>query len=192
LSLGIDPLMLRWVDAAGNPIVMWRWADVVLPEVPAALYERYGLAQSCAGMSLPVQYRQDGRGGEFVEPTQFVAWARGKGFALPPELDHPAAGEQASRAPATPSKPTHGRPGRKRGSGSIDDESDLRRMLDMLGKGLVPSVLAAATAVASDRPAAHSVEADIRRLRTKFSGRWGTEPPPGKTWHDVAAELPAN
>jgi hypothetical protein len=86
-----------------------------------------------------------------------------------------------------------GRAGRKPGSGIIDDETALRRMLSLLAAGHVPSVNAAATAVARTGNPAHSVSADTTRLRTKFS-RWqgGTEPPAGKTWSDVEDELQSN
>jgi hypothetical protein len=89
-------------------------------------------------------------------------------------------------------EPSRGRPGRKPRSGSIDDEAALRRMLHLLAAGNEASVLAAAKAVATERKPNQSVEADIARLRRKFANRWGTEPPPGKTWADVERELKTN
>lgn len=165
---------------------------LVLELLPDEYFERLGIAQSCAGMSLPVR---DGRlGSEHVEPAQFVAWARGKGFALPRELDHLAAGEPISRARAAPPtpKPAAGRAGRKPGSGSIDDKPALARMLMLLAEGRATSVLAAARLVSSEQSSAHSIDAEVRRLRTKFAKRWGTVPPAGKTWRDVTDELLPN
>jgi hypothetical protein len=190
LSLGIEPsrvvgdcVRMPGMDASQLPgrAVSAPGKLLVLKPLPAEYFERLEIARSCAGMSLPV--REGRPSGELVEPAQFVAWARVKEFALPCELDHPAS------HPATPSKPTPGSPGRRRKSGSINDEQDLRRMLEMLADGLVPSVLAAARAVASQRPPAHSIRSYIERLRKKFAAQWGTEPPAGKTWGDVRDDL---
>jgi hypothetical protein len=75
--------------------------------------------------------------------------------------------------------------GRKPGSGSIDDETALRRMLKLLATGKHPSVFAAAREVAVERMPHQSADADVDRLRRKFRKRWGTDPPEGQTWADV-------
>jgi hypothetical protein len=96
----------------------------------------------------------------------------------------------AISAKADPARQGH--PGRKSGSGSIDDEEKLRRMLTLLAVGKVPSVLAAAKAVADATKPNQSVDSEVVRLRRKFAKRWGTEPPNGKTWADVEHELNPN
>jgi hypothetical protein len=104
----------------------------------------------------------------------------------------PAAEAAASVVNFDAERQRRGRPGRKRGSGSVDDEAALRRMLGLLAKGEEPSVLAAARTVAHAAKSNQSVEADVARLRKKFAERWGTEPPPRKKWADVARDLDAN
>jgi hypothetical protein len=90
------------------------------------------------------------------------------------------------------SSPPKGAPGRKPGSGAIDDEECLRQMLELLAAGgKAPSVHAAAKAVAATAPE-HTRDTLVSRLRKKFANRWGTEPPPPKTWADIARELASN
>ena len=87
--------------------------------------------------------------------------------------------------------PEKGRPGRKPGSGSFDDEETLREMLRLLANGKAASVHAAARLVVASGDAKNTGtdESAVTRLRRKFSARFGTEPPPGKTWSDIAREL---
>lgn len=103
-------------------------------------------------------------------------------------------------APKTPvsSKPetetvarNRGRRGRKKGSGTKDDSISLRAMLDLLVDGGAPSVTAASASFVKSKMDLHegdnetSAQSWIARLRRKFAGKYGTEPPPGKTWDDV-------
>jgi hypothetical protein len=86
-----------------------------------------------------------------------------------------------------------GRGGRKKGSGAIDDTPRLRAMLDLLVKGQALSVHHAARKIAKSMlVTSQSRDADVSRLRGKFAKAHGTEPPTGKTWGDVAAELTVN
>lgn len=97
----------------------------------------------------------------------------------------------ASDAGATRAAP--GSRGRKKGSGSIDDRENLRAMLRLLASGEAHSVHDAARNIAgSIVRSSQSRDADISRLRRKFARDHGTEPPAGKTWSDVAAELNGN
>ena len=85
------------------------------------------------------------------------------------------------------------RGGRKKGSGAIDDAPWLRAMLDLLVNGQAPSVHDAAGKIAASMPGtSQSRDADINRLRRKFAKVYGTKPPEGKTWGDVAVELTGN
>jgi hypothetical protein len=87
--------------------------------------------------------------------------------------------------------PKKGRRGRKTGSGSFDDDQALREMLRLLASNKAASVLAAAKHVVTAGIAkmTSSNESAVRRLRGKFAARFGIEPPPGKTWSDIAREL---
>jgi hypothetical protein len=85
-----------------------------------------------------------------------------------------------------------GRRGRKAGSGGIDDESKLREMLGFLAAKKATSVYNAARKVAAQHFAEQNRPAAIARLRRKYSALWGTVPPEGKTWADVAHELHIN
>jgi hypothetical protein len=87
--------------------------------------------------------------------------------------------------------PPKGRPGRKLGSGSFDDDKALREMLLLLGDNKAASVHAAAQAIvtAGKVKKTGTAASAARRLGQKFAARFGTEPPPGKTWSDVALEL---
>jgi hypothetical protein len=99
-----------------------------------------------------------------------------------------AGGEAAIREAAKPKTKTatQRRGGRKRGSGAIDDSSDLRSMLHLLATGEATSVWDAAGAFAGGRDSAQ------RRLHRKFSKSWGTKPSAGNTWKDVERELNTN
>jgi hypothetical protein len=85
-----------------------------------------------------------------------------------------------------------GRPGRKPGSGSIDDEEALRKMVKLLAAGEARSVLAASERVAGEGKPIQSHAANMGRLRRKFAKRWGTDPPEGKTWAEFDQELNTN
>jgi hypothetical protein len=198
LSLNIDPARL----GPGNVVRLpSKIATVML--LPVEFADRLGVARSSKGMSLPVRARPHGdRVEEHVEPGHFAAWLRQKGLSVPPELQHLAAADATSSAPALlpVAKPTSGtsgrkpgKRGRKTGSGSIDDSGRLRAMLRFLAAGVAPSVLDAARRVAeSIMESSQSREADTARLRGKFAKYHGTEPPTGKTWADVEAELKDN
>jgi hypothetical protein len=76
-----------------------------------------------------------------------------------------------------------GKRGRKPGSGRIDDEPSLAKMLHLLATEEVASVWAAAGQFADGHDSTQS------RLSAKFSDKWGTEPLPGKTWN-IEGDLP--
>ena len=84
-----------------------------------------------------------------------------------------------------------GEPGRKDGSGALNDDPHLLEMLRRLSIKDAVSVRNAAVKVQPDAPGA-SPEATIKRLTKKFSDKFGTEPPPGKTWADVEREYKSN
>jgi hypothetical protein len=107
----------------------------------------------------------------------------------PPSADTAVTPPPSADTAAKPllSSTPRGARGRKKGSGVIDDEKRLRRMLELLAAGEKPSVHAAAKAVEPE----HTRPALIRRLRKKFADRWGTEQQ-GKTWADIARELATN
>jgi hypothetical protein len=65
-------------------------------------------------------------------------------------------------------------------------------MLQLLARGEAPSVNAAAAKVAAGSRSRWSEQAYHTRLRQKFAVTYGTQPPDGKTWADVARELQAN
>jgi hypothetical protein len=90
--------------------------------------------------------------------------------------------------------PEKGRPGRKRGSGSLDDDNVLLEMLWLLADGKAASVHAAARCVVDLGVAkiTTSAESVVTRLRGKFAARFGTELPLGKTWSDVAHTIQYN
>jgi len=87
--------------------------------------------------------------------------------------------------------PEKGRRGRKPGSGSFDDAAALLEMLRLLASDKAKSVHAAARCVAGGDMAKRtgSEESAVNRLRRKFAARFGTQPPSGKTWSDIALEL---
>jgi hypothetical protein len=88
--------------------------------------------------------------------------------------------------PAITERPAAGKVGRKPGSGAFDDEDALRRMLEILAQHEAPSVFAAAGMVAkAGGIKGASFESIKHRLARKFSKRYGTEPPSGKTWSDI-------
>jgi hypothetical protein len=89
--------------------------------------------------------------------------------------------------------PARGRPGRKIGSGTIDDTERLREMLRLLAAGQTHSVHAAADRVVGTMVGVgQSRIASVTRLRTKFARDHGTNPPAGETWADVADKLKLN
>jgi hypothetical protein len=93
---------------------------------------------------------------------------------------------EAARAPAKPAPPMppEGGPGRKPGSGTIDDGAAIKEMLRLLAAGSCSSVWAAA-GQATEGAHGASPEATRRRLYGKFRKRFGTSPPPGKNWADI-------
>ena len=152
----------------------------------------------------------------------FAAWGVSIGWDLPSELADIAAGasgapppaeapegdgksseqpvakpEPSSRAPGSDrtgiERVSPGRGGRKKGSGSINDAERIRAMLCLLAGRQANSVHQAARKIAqSMKEPIQSRDADVSRLRSKFANDHGTEPPAGRTWADVAAELNAN
>lgn len=86
--------------------------------------------------------------------------------------------------------PKKGRPGRKPGSGSIDDDNALQEMLRLLANEEAASVHAAAQCVVTSGTAksTSSIESTVKRLRVKFTAKFGIQLPPGKTWNDIARE----
>ncbi len=212
LSLDIDPKKLRFGRNA------WRGGRKF--DEGAEFENRLELTRRCLGNSLagPVNWLavryEDAH--PAVELATFAAWALSVGFSIPSELAPLAsraadpralveAAETTTRSSEETPPPTAEtsepktkgalpvRGGRRKGSGSIDDSERLRRMLHLLASGQAVSVHAAARAVLSLIAApGHSQEADIARLRRKFSAGYGTEPPAGKTWADVAQELNTN
>jgi hypothetical protein len=146
---------------------------------------------------------------------RFVAWAVSINWTLPNELvelatdasggsspsasraiiaQHEGAASQHRRTDPEPAlrraPPGHG--GRKKGSGSKDDDATLREMLHLLANEQARSVYHASGKVATLAGKSHSRDADRARLRRKFRDKYGTEPPAGKTWRDVAHELNMN
>jgi hypothetical protein len=109
----------------------------------------------------------------------------------------PAGAPTASSAsrPATaaaPQNPT--RRGRKKGSGTKDDSSSLRAMLDLLADGKARWVSEAARMFVEGRDLIEgnnetSKQNWVERLRHKFAEKYGIEPSSGKTWNDVRKEL---
>jgi hypothetical protein len=93
--------------------------------------------------------------------------------------------------PSDAAVPEKGRRGRKSGSGSFDDEKPLREMLRLLANGQTVSVNAAALQVAPSNTVRKTgtEESAARRLGKKFSDKYGTDLPSGKTWSDIAGEL---
>jgi len=111
LSLGIDPWSVdgnwaRLPPIDSRELLASIGIDVPQDHVPGGLlrgrlfqdeyFMRFGIAQSCAGMSLPV--REGRPGGELVEPAQFIPWARTKGFQLAPELEAAFAGNASTES----------------------------------------------------------------------------------------------
>jgi hypothetical protein len=113
--------------------------------------------------------------------------------AIEPQYS-PAADGNVTPAAAVPATgaASPGQPGRKPGSGEIDDESKLREMLELLATKKATSVYSAAGKVAAQHFAEQNRPAATGRLRRKFSAGRGTEPPAGKTWADVGRELHIN
>jgi hypothetical protein len=87
------------------------------------------------------------------------------------EAEAAPAGAPAKPAPTAPPK---GRPGRKPGSGAIDDGAAIEDMRRLLAAGSCPSIWAAAGQLAGQSEAAR------RRLNSKFRKQFGTSPPVGK------------
>jgi hypothetical protein len=147
-----------------------------------------------------------------VKIRNFVEWALSIGWTLPRELSGsedgasgPSLSVVARNTDAIPSRPARGNPdpdfkranqrraGRKKGSGAIDDTPRLRTMLELLATGQATSVHNAARQVAESMPrTSQSQTVEITRFRSKFSKAYGTQPPEGKAWADVAAELKGN
>jgi hypothetical protein len=103
----------------------------------------------------------------------------------------PPASPGKNPPPSDAAVPEKGRRGRKPGSGSFDDEKALHEMLRLLGGNEAPSVHAAAQLVVTSGVAIiiSSKDSAASRLRRKFAARFGTQPPQGKTWSDIAREL---
>lgn len=70
----------------------------------------------------------------------------------------------------------------------------LQVMLRLLSSKEAASVHSAAHAVVETGVANRTTsdEGAVSRLRRKFAAKFGTEPPPPKTWADVEDELKAN
>ncbi|HJU20608.1 MAG TPA: hypothetical protein VJ770_29515 [Stellaceae bacterium] len=120
-------------------------------------------------------------------PTPLTSMAK-PADAPPTQSTNPAEAKHNEAMAANGQSNKKRRGGRHPGSGQRDDEEALRGMLALLAAGKAASVYAAAKIVVSEGKPAHSAEAEIHRLRKKFSGRWGNEPPPGKIWADVGHE----
>jgi hypothetical protein len=86
--------------------------------------------------------------------------------------------------------PEKGWPGRKPGSGSFDDDQALREMIRLLARDRAASVNAAARSVVASGAVkvTGSDESATARLRRKFATKFGTKPPPGKSWSVIEAE----
>jgi hypothetical protein len=83
---------------------------------------------------------------------------------------------------------SRGHGGRREGSGAFDDTAPITEMLQLLASEKATSAWDAATKVAKSMPS-HSLEATTSRIYRKFRDRYGTDPPPGKTWSDIEHEL---
>jgi hypothetical protein len=94
-----------------------------------------------------------------------------------------AAGARARTRPAVAEAGPTGNRGRKPGSGEIDDNPALRGMLGLLATTKSLSAWSAAGEFADGNDSIR------RRLYKKFRLKWGTCPPPKKTWRDVEREL---
>lgn len=98
---------------------------------------------------------------------------------LPPDVaSRETGGEQL--------KKRNGKPGRKLGSGSFKDDAALYEMLRRLADGSAPSIWAAAEQLKGEVPG-QSPDASRARLSAKFRKKFGSEPPSGETWADIAA-----
>jgi hypothetical protein len=149
-------------------------------------------------------------GGEvFISLQTFGAWAVSMHWSLPNELVELATGTCGEFAPSinetvfardmkraelqSTGPSAQRRSGRKKGSGSIDDTERLQLMMRFLATEQARSVHDAACKVAdSTAGSSQSRAAEITRIRTKFAKAHGTEPPTGKTWADVEAQLKDN
>ena len=161
-------LVLEHAKQRGEPLDLWprrEWRDGIMLTATAA--RRY--LEGCGLAGAPRILREWFSGVLASEPASV------RGAAHAPENRWAGAGKQ----------PQPAKGGRKLGSGSVDDETALQRMLKLLAAGKRPSVLAAARKVAAEGKPHQSVDADVSRLRRKFRQRWGTNPPEGKTWADV-------
>jgi hypothetical protein len=137
---------------------------------------------SGSGISWTGPYPSVGRYHASLPISQPVRMARHRRLQLAKQrVQH-----QNSRA-AMPKRrrsvPIKGGVDEKKGSGAIDDTSQLRTMLDLLAMGQAASVHGAARQVAeSTARTSQSRAAEIGRLLGKFAKAHGTEPPEGKTW----------
>lgn len=146
------------------------------------------------------QYVRGASGFRFRREDVLALWPDPPGQTLQalssirPKPPHkPTATANSSTTPSPAAEPrAHGSPGRKRGSGSIDDTEQLREMLCLLASGRVPSVHAAAKQVTVTKVVGQSRDANIARLREKFRRDPGTNLPKEKTWADIADELKPN
>jgi len=83
-------------------------------------------------------------------------------------------------------------PGRKQGSGAINDAEPLKKMLRLLAEEKVPSVWAAAGQMAGELGGI-SKSSGQSRLARKFKTLFGTVPKRGQTWAQLLAhELDRN
>lgn len=174
---GSKPVPFRqYVDTGLQPVPAKLWAGYPWPWFELRAVRRRGKSQ----------YRErtpDGRdiGPVFANPT--VA-TRDVDRWLGVANDRYQA--PLSSSPATPAA---GRRGRKQGSGVLDDDVALQKMLSYLAVNEAPSRFAAAAKAVPLAAKGASSEATQRRLASKFRDRFGAEPPPEKTWADVEDEL---
>jgi len=115
-----------------------------------------------------------GDGGEFIQKLL----AERRPPATPVERAKPATAERK------PVQKSRGRGGRRKGSGALDDTAPMAKMLQLLACEKATSAWDAATKVAKSTPG-HAFEATRSRIYRKFRDRYGTDPPPGKTWRDI-------
>jgi hypothetical protein len=117
-------------------------------------------------------------------------WLEAHHYPLPPFVA-PSHGDPSKMGVVNPGA-TAGRRGRKPGSGEIDDEDNIKKILRLLATGAAPSVYAAARQVVRELPGMQSIDSAQRRLSRKFCKRFGTDPPPERSWVDVERELNSN
>jgi hypothetical protein len=140
--------------------------------------------------------REGDRNGAYVLDAEALMALLGSGPAAYEVEDagYVTAGAPTTSEPSRPATetatPNGPRRGRKKGSGTKDDDSSLRAMLDLLAGSKALTVSAAARMFVEKADLLEgntetSKESWSDRLRHKFSAKFGTEPPSGKIWDDV-------